>query len=154
MKIAKFLIPTALSITIGLYLGKLIYNNYENKLELEQTFNSSNTVYFLQQGVYSTKESMSENASGLTDYIYVLDEDKYRVFIGITTDKEVVEKIKSIYADKGMDIYAKEEVIDDSAFIEKLKEYDKLIIDSADTNEILNYENQIMKEYEVSYSGK
>ena len=152
MKKTRFLVPIFLAITIGLYLGKLIYNNYNNKLNIEATFNSSNEVYFLQQGVYSTKESMIENTSTLSDYIYLLEDDKYKVFIGISTNKDVSKKIKNIYTDKGFDIYIKKDNISDNSFIEKLKEYDKLILTSNDNDEILNYEKQIMKEYEIIYS--
>lgn len=154
MKKIKYVLPITLSIVIGLYLGKLVYNNYENNLKLKQAFSTNNKVYFLQQGVYSTKGSMSKNTTNLSDYIYVLDEDKYKVFVGINIDKNAIEKVKSIYNDKGIDIYVKQDQISDNAFIEKLKEYDKLISGSSDNSEILKYENQIMREYEVLYSGK
>ncbi len=154
MKKLRYILPISLAIVIGLYLGKLVYTNYENNKRYIETFKTDSDVYFLQQGVYTTKESMTENASNLSDYIYALDDDKYRVFIGISSNQDTAKKIKNIYTDKGIDIYIKKDTISDNSFVEKLKEYDKMIDNTTDNNEILNYENQIMKEYELSYSEK
>ena len=146
------LIPIILSLAIGIYLGNIIYTSYKNNLKLEESFNEDNVAYILQQGVYSSKDSMNENTKNLTDYIYVLDNNKYVVFVCITSNMDNANKIKTIYNDKGIDIYIKDINISDSAFYEKLKEYDKMISNNSDNNEILNIEEQVLKEYELLMS--
>ena len=144
----KYLIPILLAILIGIYFGNIIYKNYKNNTE--KVFGETeNNVFFLQQGVYSSLESLEENTKILTDYIYVLDNNTYRVFVGISSNLDVANKIKTVYNDKGINIYIKDINISNSAFVEKLKEYDKSIIDTDDINQILNMQNQIMKEYEI-----
>ncbi|MBE6153789.1 MAG: hypothetical protein E7166_06160 [Firmicutes bacterium] len=143
----KIIIPTILSIFVGLYLGYIIFNQYKNTSQT--VFSETRTIYFLQQGVYSSKESMENNTKLLSEYIYSLDNDQYRVFVSITTDMENAKKIKNIFNNKGVDIYIKEGNISDMAFVEKLKQYDEIIKNSNDESVILELENQILSEYEL-----
>ena len=92
---------------------------------------------------------MDNNTKLLNEYIYTLDNNQYRVFVSITTDKNNAEKLKAIYNNKGIDIYIKERNIEDMAFVEKLKQYDEIIKTSNDENAILELESQILNEYEL-----
>lgn len=143
----KILIPTVLSLLIGSYLGFIVFRQYKNNSET--VFSEKTIIYFLQQGVYSTKESMEDNTKLLNEYIYTLEDNKYRVFIGITADKSNAEKIENIYKNKSIDIYIKERNILDMSFVEKLKQYDEIIRTSNDDNVILELQNQILNEYEL-----
>lgn len=145
----KIIVPTILSILIGGYLGYLIFNQYKYNNSDVTTFNEESTpIYFLQQGVYSSIESMNENTNEISDYIYFKEDDKYKVYIGITTNKDNAEKITNIFKDKNYEIYTKEMNIEDKAFVEKLKQYDELIKASDDQNVILGLLKQILNEYE------
>lgn len=143
----KIILPTILSLLIGGYLGYLIFNQYkQNNIT---TFNESDEpIYFLQQGVYSNEESILSNTKEISDYIYFKEDDKYKVYVGITTNKENAEKISNIFKDKNIDIYIKEMGISDKAFVEKLKQYDELIKATEDQNVILGIVKQILSEYE------
>lgn len=143
----KIIIPSILSLMIGSYLGFIIFRQY--KTTSQSVFSETTIIYFLQQGVYSSKESMEDNTKLLSEYIYTLEDDQYRVFVGITTDKSNGEKIKEIYNNKGIDIYIKERNIEDMAFVEKLKQYDEIIRTSTDEGAILELESQILNEYEL-----
>lgn len=143
----KIILPTILSLLIGGYLGYLIFNQY--KQNNVTTFNESDEpIYFLQQGVYSNEESILSNTKEISDYIYFKEDDKYKVYVGITTNKENAEKISNIFKDKNIDIYIKEMGISDKAFVEKLKQYDELIKATEDQNVILGIVKQILSEYE------
>ncbi len=143
----KIILPTILSLLIGGYLGYLIFNQY--KQNNVTTFNESDeSIYFLQQGVYSNEESILSNTKEISDYIYFKEDDKYKVYVGITTNKENAEKISNIFKDKNIDIYIKEMGISDKAFVEKLKQYDELIKATEDQNVILGIVKQILSEYE------
>jgi len=143
----KIIIPTILSLLVGSYLGFVIFNQYKNTSET--VFSESTIIYFLQQGVYSSKESMENNTKLLSEYIYTLEENQYRTFVSITASKENAEKIKNIFNHKGIDIYIKERNIEDMAFVEKLKQYDEIIRTSTDENAIMELESQILNEYEL-----
>ena len=55
------------------------------------------TLYFIQQGVYSSIENVEKNTTSFPNYIYQQESDKYYVYIGITKYKENAEKIKEYY---------------------------------------------------------
>ena len=143
----KIIIPSILSLLIGSYLGFIIFRQY--KTTSKTVFSETTIIYFLQQGVYSTKESMEDNTKLLSEYIYTLEDNQYRVFVGITSDKSNSEKLKELFNNKGIDIYIKERNIEDMAFVEKLKQYDEIIRTSTDESAILKLENQILNEYEL-----
>ena len=144
---SKLIVPITLSIFIGSYLGFLLFKQYKNTSV--SVFNETTPIYFLQQGVYTTKESMEENTKLLSDYIYSLEDNQYRVFVAITTDSENAEKIKTIFNNKKIDIYIKEDNISDASFIEKLKQYDELIKTTNDESVIIGLLKQILSEYEL-----
>lgn len=144
---SKLIVPITLSIFIGSYLGFLLFKQYKNTSQ--SVFNETTPVYFLQQGVYSTKESMESNTKLLSDYIYSLEDNQYRVFVALTTNKDNSEKIKTIFNNKQIDIYIKESSISDASFVEKLKQYDELIKTSEDESVIIGLLKQILSEYEL-----
>ena len=144
----KIIIPTILSLLIGSYLGYLIFNQYKLS-QSSSAFNESEIIYFLQQGVYSSLESIEENTTQISDYIYTKEEDKYKVYVGLTTNKSNAEKVSNIFKEKNYDIYIKEMSISDKSFIEKLKQYDQLVESTEDYNVILGLMKQVLNEYEL-----
>lgn len=145
---SKIIMPTIISLMIGSYLGYLIFNQYKNNT-IETAFNEETKIYFLQQGVYSSIESINENTKLISDYIYFKDDEQYRVYVGITTNNDNANKIKQIFNNKNYDIYIKEMSISDEAFVEKLKQYDELIKATTDEAVILGIVKQILNEYEL-----
>lgn len=145
---SKLIIPTIISLVVGSYLGYLIFNQYKNNTIIP-AFNEQENVYFLQQGVYSSIESINENTKMISDYIYYKENDQYKVYVGITTNSDNAAKIKQIFNNKNYDIYIKEIPISDNAFVEKLKQYDELINATTDEAVILGIIKQILNEYEL-----
>ena len=143
----KLIVPITLSIFIGSYLGFLLFKQY--KITSQSVFNETIPIYFLQQGVYTKKESMEQNTKNLTDYIYSLEDEQYRVFVGITTSMENANKIKNIFNNKKIDIYIKESSVNEASFIEKLKQYDELIRATEDESVVMGILKQILGEYEL-----
>ncbi len=144
----KIIVPLILSLLIGSFLGFVIFRQY--KETSKSVFLEETPIYFLQQGVYSKKESMEENTKLLEHYIYTKENNQYRVFVSINTNKDNAEKIKTIFNDKGIDIYIKEGKIENKAFVEKLKQYDELIKASNDEQAIKEIIKQILSEYELA----
>ena len=134
------------AILIGVILGKYIYNGYE--IESTEAFSeTTNKIYLIQYGVYSSEELMKDNTKKLKNYFYYVDDNKYHVLIGITSNKNLKDKIVSAYKIDNK-VYLKEKNINNNIFIETLKQYDNLVNDSNDNDIIITAEKQILSKYE------
>lgn len=140
----KFLIPIALSIVVGLFFGKIFFQNYEvNGITV---FDEKDKVYMLQVGVYSTLDKMEEAFPEYPKYLYISQDDGYHLYVGITKNKEIASIIKEYYEDQGYSIYVKENLLDNNAFLSILGEYDK-IINIASPSDIAEIEKIVISNY-------
>ncbi len=142
----KYFWSIFLSLIVGIYLGKFTLSQYDdfNIFPVNLTYD---TVYFLQQGVYSSEDIMKNNMSSFDYYIYNLEDDGYHTYVGITKSKENALKIKEFFKEKGYDIYVKENNIKNNSFISVLNQYD-ILLSSADNSNIDSICNQILSSYE------
>lgn len=124
----KLLVPILCSIFLGFLMGYYIFHEYDDSLKVKAVFNDTKEqVYFLQLGVYSDLEGAKKSAQDFTNYLYMYEDGKYHVYIGITKNSKNAEKIKGFYEEKGYIIYVKEMIISNDLFIEKLKQYDEIL---------------------------
>lgn len=140
----KFLIPITLSIILGLFFGKIFFDNY--KTTSLTVFDEKDKIYMLQTGVYSSKEKMKENFKDYEKYLYIQVEDGYHLYLGITKNKEIASKLKEYYNKLGYSIYVKETIIESQEFLSVLGEYDK-ILDIATEKDIPEIEKIIVSNY-------
>ena len=146
--VKKYAIPVILAVFSGIILGKFMLNQYDFNGKIIPTFSTTKSAYFIQQGVYSSKESMENNTTNFPYYIYVLDEDKYYVYIGITLLEENMNKIKGYYEEKGYNTYVKEININNDDFLTVLEQYDSLLSGSTDSEVIGTICSQVLNKYE------
>lgn len=145
----KFLFPLISAIVIGFLLGKFMFNQYDSKSKIKTVFNDrGEKVYFLQQGVYSSKESMEKNTASFDSYIYDLIDDKYYVYVGITKNEKNVEKLQGFFKDMGYIIYVKEFNIDNVSFLESLENFDTMLSNTDSNKTIKSITSQILSKYE------
>ena len=129
-------------------MGKFMLDQYEtNEKEISVAL-TSNTVYFIQQGVYSSKESMEDNINNVSYYIYNESDGKYYAYIGMTLKSENAEKLKSYFKNLGYDTYVKEFVINNASFLEVLQQYDMMLENTDDGNTISAICSQVLGKYE------
>ena len=140
----KFLVPILFSIVIGLFFGKIFFDNYD-KTSLT-VFDEKSKVYMLQVGVYSSKDKMKESFNDYKKLLYIESDDGYHLYVGITKNNQIARKIKEHYDKKGNNIYVKENIIDNKSFLSVLGEYDK-IIDIASDNDIEEIEKIVISNY-------
>lgn len=140
----KFLIPIALSIIVGLFFGKVFFDNYENSSLT--VFDEKDKVYMLQIGVYSSKEKMKTSFKNYEKFLYIGAEDGYHLYVGVTKDKEIASRIKEFYEKHGYSIYIKENILDNKAFLSVLGEYDKIIGITSD-DDIAEIEKIVISNY-------
>lgn len=134
------------SLLIGIYLGKFMLNQY-NDFNVFPVAYGYDTLFFLEQGVYSDIDSMKEGMSSFSYYIYDVRDGKYHTYVGITKNRENASKIKEYYDNKGYDIYIRENNIDSSSFVSVVSQYDLLLID-ASGDAIDDICNQVLSSYE------
>lgn len=144
----KYIMPILSALLVGFLLAKFMIDQYDKKENLKTVFNSYETLYFIQQGVYSTKESMEKNMSDFAYYIYNIENDKYYTYIGITKTKENSDKLKGFYEKLGYITYIKEINVDNIGFIEILNQYDQLLETTEDENTIKAICSQVLSKYE------
>ncbi len=141
----KLIIKSFIFIGIGFLLGNMIFDN--NK-EFFHKMKSTDTYYFLQEGVYSDYNSLQNNISKISEKIIEEQQDKYYVYVGITKDKTVAELLKNIYEKKGIKIYQKEKNISSREFSENVNQFDWLIKETEDEDQILMIEKIVLANYE------
>jgi uncharacterized protein YneF (UPF0154 family) len=149
----KLIVPIILCIIVGFFMGQFLINQYDNKEKVTPVFNDQEKVFFIQQGVYSSKESMEKNVTDFAYYIYNIENEKYYVYIGITKESENVEKLKGYFKDIGYDIYVKEITVSNSKFLEALNQYDILLSKTTDKATIKAVCSQILAKYEELVIG-
>lgn len=128
----------------GIILGRKIYlatNNYDVKT-------NTSTYYFIQEGVYSNKKILDENIKYLNSKVIETIDDKYHVYLGITKDYNIALKLKQIYESEGYQIYIKEVTLDNMEFSNNLEQFDLLIENANNKNEILTIEEVVLANYE------
>lgn len=140
--------PIISAIIIGICFSKFMFNQYNYDSKLSTVFSNGTSVYFLQQGVYSSKETMEQNCSSFPHYIYTIDSDKYYVYVAITKSSENLEKLKGYYYNLGYSIYVKELNISNNDFINILEQYDVLLSKSTENSVIEAITTQTLLKYE------
>ena len=142
----KTFIFAIIFILIGIVFGNNLYKlNYTSIIN---SINSNNKYYFLQEGIYSTKDNLKDATKNLEHKMVEEIDNKYYVYIGITKDKEVANKIENIYKNKGINIYQKEKEINNEEFYNNVTQFDILIKNSTKDEEILTIEEVVLANYE------
>ena len=139
----KIIISSIFFIGLGFFSGELIFGS---KKDIFKNFNSKDTYYFLEEGVYIDKKDLNKNyvSKGLVEK----DNKKYYVYVGITKDKEVIEKLKDIYNSRGISLSIKEKEVNSKEFFENVSQFDFLIKETTEEDEILTIEEVILSNYE------
>ena len=65
----------------GLLFGKLLFKNYDGIKYLNETGN----IYYIQYGVYTSYDAALKNTSSLNNAKIIEIDDKYYVYLGITS---------------------------------------------------------------------
>ena len=140
-KIIYFLIL----LVAGIIIGRKISLATEN---IQITFNEESTYYFLQEGVYSSKEILEENIKNMNWKVVETVDNKYHVYLGITKDENIAKRLKEIYEEQGYQIYIKEITLSNEEFNNNVTQFDLLINNTESTKEILTIEEVVLANYE------
>ena len=137
----RVLFKSFVYIMIGFVFGIIVFdNNY-----FQELFIKKNTYYFLQEGIY--QDAFHDN-NDLVSKIVIEEDNNYAIYVGITKNREVAEKIKNIYELKGIRINILQKNIPKSLFDKNILEYDKLLKATNNSNTILTIEEIVLANYE------
>ena len=140
----KIILSVVFTMLLGIATAKVVYS----KTISSDDKKSNNTVYFLQLGVYTNKNSMQLDTKSIENKIVTQENDKYYVYVGISKSKKNLEKVSKLYKNDGYSLYIKEMSVLNNEFLVNLEQFDKLI-ESAKTNEEINTINMfILSSYE------
>lgn len=133
-------------IILGASIGILFREKYQE--QILNVFSEGKIYYFLQEGIYSSKEIMTENTKDLDVKLINEENNKYYVYLGITRSEENAKKIKEIYKNKGYQLYIKEINLSNEEFFNNVTQFDLLIENSETEEEILTIEEVVLANYE------
>jgi len=133
-------VPLVVSMLFGFVCGKLVYSVYDEEVESKL---SSSRIYLVQNGKYTTYDSMREENSG-NNYVYYMDEEGYKTVVGITRDEANVEKIKKLYSDS---VSVEEYYVSSELLNDKQNEYDLMLSNTDDVYEVRKVVDNILSLY-------
>lgn len=141
----KYFFSIIFSLIIGGLMAFFLINSYDNKNMVIFSKNVK-TVFYIERGVYSTKENMEENMMDFENYIYNVEEGKYHAYIGLTLDEKTAFKIQKYYDKYNTKIVKK--VTDNKQFLAVLGQYDEILLKTNDTKTIKTISHQVLSKYE------
>ena len=100
----KIILSVVFTMLLGIATAKVVYS----KTISSDDKKSNNTVYFLQLGVYTNKNSMQLDTKSIENKIVTQENDKYYVYVGISKSKKNLEKVSKLYKNDGYNLYIKE----------------------------------------------
>ena len=142
----NIIIVITLGILTGYLFGHLIYKNYDGGKY--QDFDGN--IYFVQYGVYTNNEAALENSKNLDNYIIKEIDDKYYVYLGITTSYNNALKIQELYNDKDIYTYIRSDYVENSETLNMLNEYDLRIEKASEEEEIKTVIKEIFENHELN----
>ncbi len=136
----QFIVPLIIIILLAFISADYVYTRYQ-----ESIGNGENTVYFLQQGVYSNEDAIQNIAAS---YITIQENHKFYTYLGMTLEKSNAEKVKKLYEKKNIPVYIKPQTVSNVEFLNALSQYDILLKSTDDGEEITNILETILSTYE------
>ena len=144
-----FVIPLVISIVLGFIGAQIVYGEYRKKQDI-----SEYNTYILQGGVYTTKETLDSAIKELDSYVVVSEDNKYYVYLGMTTSWNNAEKLKKMYEESNVDVYVRKTNIDNVEFVSNLEQYDILITGVDNEKSLSSINEVILSSYEEMVLGK
>ena len=144
----NFWIPLTIAIVLGFVSAQIVYSTYRNNLS-----SSSYNAYLLQIASFENVDSISSDMKNNTDYLIVNENNMYNVYVGITTDLSNANKIKNIYEKKDIEVYIKPTVINNIEFVSNLEQYDLLISEVENDDNLISISDVVLSSYEEIVLG-
>ncbi len=137
-----------IAIVLGFISAQIVYSTYRNNLS-----SSSYNAYLLQIASFENVDSISSDMKDNADYLIVNENNMYNVYVGITTDLSNANKIKNIYEKKDIEVYIKPTVINNIEFVSNLEQYDLLLSEVENEDNLISISDVVLSSYEEIVLG-
>ena len=141
----NFFIWILVAVILGFIIAESFYAEYKKSLD-----GSKYNAYLIQIGSFQDDDLEID-----TDKYLVLKEDGvYNVYAGITTKLTNASKIKRAYESKNIESYIKPVTIDNVEFISNLEQFDILLSEVENKDNLISINDVIISNYEEIVLGK
>ena len=145
----RFLSILLLTSFLSFFIGITIFSFYKKSIDdTIEVLKAEETVYMLLYGSYNSKDKVEKLK--INNYFVINSNNYYEVYVGITKNIEIANKIRGIYKKNKESIYIRENIIDNNQFLNYLNEIEENL-DKKSDYEILNTEIKIIDKYKEFY---
>lgn len=138
----KILLIVLLAVLVGSSFA--IYMFMDINDSVKSVIATPNTgVYAFQAGVFSVYENAQKVANQFEDSYIYQDDDKYRVFLAIYQDQEIVDHMSKYYKENNIDVYLKK-INANNEFLDQLNKYEALLKETTDKNTYISANKSIL----------
>ncbi len=137
----KFILSMIVVIILGIVSAKTVYS-------LSEKIEDKYSYYFLQLGVYDDIDSLNDDTKNIDDKLVLKENGKYSVYVGISKEKDNLTKISNLYKNYGYNLIIKSKRIDNEEFILNLEQFDKLLKQTTDLEELKKVMAVILSSYQ------
>ncbi len=135
----KYIFYLFLALFFGFITANSFYKAYQKNIN-DNKYNA----YLIQIGSYKEND-LEVNAD---KYLVIEENGIYNVYAGITTSLVNASKIKKIYEEQQIQSFIKPTVIDNVEFISNLEQYDILLSEVEDEDNLISINDVIISSYE------
>ena len=137
-----FFVSAIVVMLLGVISANILYRK-TNGLD-----KSKNYTYLLELGTYDNKENLFDDTKDINDILVLKENDKYQAVVGISKNKNNLEKISKLYANMGYNMFIKPANITNKAFLINLEQFDKLLNEAKRDDEVKTINSVILSSYE------
>ena len=141
----NIIIVIVLGALIGYLFGSIIFKNYQGI----EYMNNDGNIYYVQYGVYTSEDAAINNITNLDNYKIIELDDKYYVYLGVTTDYDIALKIQDMYKEKDIYTYIRSDYVSNSETLSLLQEFDNKLKDDSSSEEIESVMKEIFENQQI-----
>jgi len=140
----KIIAISLAGVLVGSIFALYMFSSVEKEVSLAMT--NDFTVTAFQIGVFNVYENALKLKEEHSSSFIYNDDSKYRVFIAIYQDQEIINNMQEYYQNNNVNVYLKEINTNDN-FIEKLNKYESLLKESNDLETYVMANKNILKAF-------
>lgn len=135
-----FLTAAVVVMILGVTTAKVLFDKTNS--------NKKDNTYVLELGSYDTKESLTYDTRDINDFIILKENNKFLAVVGLSKNKENLEKVSKLYNNLGYNLFIRPKNITNKAFNTNLEQFDKLLREAKREDEIRTINSVILSSYE------
>lgn len=144
----KYFVSILFGLVIGFFLSKTLINEYDGYKNVKAVSSTGANAYFIKYGSFNTLDELEKKTISLTNYIFIEQNGKFDVYIGITTKEDIRDKLIEYFKGLNYDVSYDEFFITNQEYIDYLLNADKLLENTNDLSVLGEVCSQILSKYE------